>query len=73
MPQYSDYINIDSNKRFGKPCIKGTRISVCDILKWLSSGMSTEEIVNDYPELSKNHIVAALSFASDREQHINLK
>jgi len=53
------YIGIDPQIRFGKPCIKGTRISVGDILQWLSSGMTEQEIIDDYPELQKIHIKAA--------------
>jgi len=58
------YITINAEVRFGKPCIKGTRIAVTDILQWMASGMSQEEILNDYPMLQKNHIRAALSFAN---------
>jgi len=58
------YINIDPNIRFGKPCIAGTRITVQDILEWLASGMSFEEIVEDFPELDVLKIRAALAFAS---------
>ena len=66
------YITVDSEIRFGKPCIKGTRIAVTDILQWLASGMSCEEILNDYPMLQDNHIRAALSFAADRESFIKI-
>ena len=52
--------------RFGKPCIKGTRITVGDILQWLSTGMSEQEILGDYPELQKIHIKAALAFAAEQ-------
>lgn len=68
MNNFKDYINIDSNIRFGKPCIKGTRIAVSDILQWLASGMSYEEILEDFPLLKKEHILAALAFAARREQ-----
>ncbi|MDR2232615.1 MAG: DUF433 domain-containing protein [Tannerella sp.] len=54
------YITVNSDVRFGKPCIKGTLISVTDILQWLASGMSQEEILNDYPMLQDIHIRAAL-------------
>jgi uncharacterized protein (DUF433 family) len=66
------YISIDPNIRFGKPCIKGTRIAVSDILQWLASGMSEEEILADFPQLKKEHIRAALAFAADRETTIKL-
>ena len=54
--------------RFGKPCIVGTRIAVQDILSWLSSGMTNAEIVEDFPELTPEHIWAALAFAASMEQ-----
>ncbi|MEZ4910783.1 MAG: DUF433 domain-containing protein [Saprospiraceae bacterium] len=55
------YISIDPEIRFGKPCIKQTRISVEDILSWLASGMTYDEISDDYPQITKDHILAALS------------
>ena len=58
----SAHITVNPGVRFGKPCIKGTRIAVADILHWLASGMSQEEILNDYPTLKNDHIRAALSF-----------
>jgi uncharacterized protein (DUF433 family) len=61
------YISIDPNIRFGKPCIKGTRIAIQDVLEWLSSGMSFEEILEDFPELTLQMIHAALAFAARRE------
>ncbi|HCN36371.1 MAG: DUF433 domain-containing protein [Ignavibacteria bacterium] len=64
--EYSNFIEIIPNKRFGKPCIKGTRISVYDILNWLSNGMSKEEIINDFPELNEESIHASLAFAADK-------
>jgi len=60
-------ISINSEIRFGKPCITGTRIAVADILQWLASGMTREEIVEDYPSLTDMHINAALQFAANRE------
>jgi uncharacterized protein (DUF433 family) len=59
------YISIDNDIRFGKPCIKGTRIAVKDILGWLSAGMTNQEIIEDYPELKETHIQAALAFAAE--------
>lgn len=67
MNDFLQYISINPEVRFGKPCIKGTRIAVLDILQWLASGMSTPEIIIDYPELKEEHIRAALSFAAHRE------
>ena len=72
MKEISSYISINPEVRFGKPCIKGTRIAVEDILQWLASGMSHEEILQDYPALSKEHILATLSFAANREAIIKL-
>ncbi len=65
-----EHIIIDPNIRFGKPCIKNTRISIADILAWLASGMSFEEIIIDFPEIKTEHILAALTFAANREQAI---
>ena len=72
MKNISTYISIDPELRFSKPCIKGTRIAVSDILKWLASGMTQEEILHDYPSLRKEHILAALTFAADRESMIKI-
>jgi uncharacterized protein (DUF433 family) len=68
MENWQSHIKIDPNIRFGKPCIKGTRISVGDILAWLSQGMSHEQIVSDFPELKNEDILAALAYASHREE-----
>jgi uncharacterized protein (DUF433 family) len=64
---YTAYISIDSNLRFGKPFIKGTRITVYDVLGWLASGMNVNAILQDYPELTEIQIRACLAFAADRE------
>jgi uncharacterized protein (DUF433 family) len=60
-------IEICPDKRFGKPTIKGTRITVYNVLNWLASGMSKTDILNDYPELNEEQINACLSFAANRE------
>jgi len=70
MIDYKKIITIEAGKRGGKPCIRGMRITVYDILSWLASGMSTQEIIEEYPELQANDIFAALSFAADRERSI---
>ena len=70
MESADNYISINPNIRFGKPCITGTRITVVDILQWLASGMSHEEILADFPSLKPAHIQAALAFAAHREQVI---
>jgi uncharacterized protein (DUF433 family) len=67
MNQLSEYIITDPDIRFGKPCVKGTRITVGDILGWLSEGILVEEILNDYPELTEIHVRAALAFAARRD------
>jgi len=60
-------IEIRPEKRFGKPTIIGTRITVYDVLNWLASGMSKSDILNDYSELNEEHINACLAFAANRE------
>ncbi len=72
MTHYSDIITIDPNKRFGKPCIRGMRITVYDILGWLASGMIPAEIVLDFPELTPDDITATLAYAADREHKIRI-
>lgn len=72
MKHYSELITIDANTRFGRPCIKGQRISVSDVLGWLASGMSEKEILEDYPELKLEEIKACLAYAADREHKISL-
>ena len=65
MNELLSYISIDPDIRFGKPCIKGTRITVGDILQWLASGMGIPEILDDFPLLKEEHIRAALAFAAE--------
>ncbi len=62
---YRKIITIEPGKRSGKPCIRGMRITVGDILGWLASGMTREQIVDDFPELTQEDIAAALAFAAD--------
>ena len=69
---YSNYIEIVPEKRFGRPCIKGTRISVYDVLSWFASGMTKEEIIEDFPELNEQQINACLAFAADREHKLRI-
>jgi len=61
---YRNFISIDPHKRFGKPCVKNTRIAVYDVLGWLASGMSFENIMSDFPELTASDIQACLSYAA---------
>lgn len=70
MQDYKDIITIEPGKRGGKPCIRGMRITVNDILGWLASGMTIDEILEDFDELTSNDIFAALSYAADRENKI---
>ena len=70
MKDYKHIITIEPGKRGGKPCIRGMRITVSDILGWLASGMSNEEILSDFDELTQEDIYAALSYAADRENKI---
>jgi len=69
MIDYRKIITIEAGKRGGKPCIRGMRITVYDIISWLASGMSNAEILDDFPELNSDDILAALSYA-DREKNI---
>jgi uncharacterized protein (DUF433 family) len=70
MQDYKDIITIEPGKRGGKPCIRGMRITVNDILGWLASGMTISEILDDFDELTSNDVFAALSYAADRENKI---
>jgi uncharacterized protein (DUF433 family) len=70
MVNYQNIITIEPGKRGGKPCIRGMRITVSDILGWLASGMTIEDIINDFDELTSEDIYAALSYAADREKKI---
>jgi len=65
-----EIIIIEPGKRGGKPCISSLRITVYDILSWLASGMSYNEIISDFPELTEKDILAALEFAAEREQKL---
>ena len=68
---YQKYITIDPDKRGGKPCIRGMRITVYDVLEYLASGMSEDEIIQDFPELTKDDIRACLAFAAERERRLS--
>ena len=67
---YQDIITIEAGKRGGKPCIRGLRITVYDVLSWLAEGMTSAEIIEDFPELNPNDISACLHFAADREHNL---
>ena len=67
---YSKIITIEPGKRGGKPCIRGLRITVYDVLEYLASGMSEAEILHDFPDLTQEDIRACLAFAADRERKL---
>jgi uncharacterized protein (DUF433 family) len=67
---YQHLITIEPGKRSGKPCIRGMRIAVSDVLQYLAGGMSVEEILTDFPELTADDIRACLAFAADRERKL---
>lgn len=67
---YSKIITVHPGKRGGKPCIRGLRITVYDVLEYLASGMSEDEILADFPDLEREDIRASLAFAADRERRL---
>jgi uncharacterized protein (DUF433 family) len=67
---YSKIITIEPGKRSGKPCIRGTRMTVTDVLEYLAGGMSEEEILAEFPDLNIEDIRACLAFAADRERRL---
>jgi uncharacterized protein (DUF433 family) len=66
--QYQNIITIEPEKQGGKPCIRGMRITVYDVLSYLASGMTYEEILDDFPYLTREDILACLGYAADRER-----
>ncbi len=69
---YQDRITIDPRIRSGKPCIKGTRIAVADVLDYLGGGMTAAEILDDFPDLTAEDIQACLTFAAERERRLTV-
>jgi uncharacterized protein (DUF433 family) len=67
---YQGIITIEEGKRGGRPCIRGLRIAVGDVLGWLAAGLSHEQILADYPELTESDIRACLAYAADRERRL---
>ena len=67
---YQDRITIEPGKRGGKPCVRGLRITVSDVLDYLASGMSEDEVLRDFPDLTHDDIRACLAFAADRERRL---
>lgn len=70
MVDYKSIIKRNPNKRFGKPCVRDTRIAVFDLLGWLAARMTFDEILEDFPELNTNDIKACLAYAADREHKL---
>jgi len=69
---YKNIITLEPDKRGGKPCIRGLRITVYDVLSYLAAGMTIDEIISDFPSLTRDDILACLSYAADREHHTML-
>jgi uncharacterized protein (DUF433 family) len=67
---YRDYITIDPNKRGGKPCVRGLRITVYEVLEYLASDMTEEQILADFPDLTRDDLKACIAFAADRERRL---
>jgi uncharacterized protein (DUF433 family) len=68
MIDYKDIITLEAGKRSGKPCIRGLRITVYDVLSYLAAGMTIEEILSDFPSLTREDILAGLSYAADTDR-----
>lgn len=69
MADYRQRITFQAGQRSGRPCVRGLRIAVSDVLGWLAAGMSPDDILADYPELEREDILACLAWAAAREQH----
>jgi uncharacterized protein (DUF433 family) len=69
---YTKIITVEPGKRSGKPCIRGMRITVSDVLEYLAGGMSEDEILHDFPYLTRDDIRACLAFAADREKRLSI-
>jgi len=69
---YSKVITIEPGKRSGKPCIRGLRITVSDVLDYLAGGMTQQEILSDFPDLTETDVRACLAFAADRERRLEI-
>lgn len=72
MTDLSEWIAVEPDIRGGKPCIKGTRITVYDLLEYMAGGMSEPEILADFPSLKPEHLRAALTFAAQRERRLSM-
>jgi uncharacterized protein (DUF433 family) len=69
---YHDYITIDPNKRGGKPCVRGLRITVYEVLDYLASDMTEKEILADFPDLTREDLKACIAFAAERERRLTV-
>jgi uncharacterized protein (DUF433 family) len=69
MVDYRKIITIEPGKRGGKPCVRGIRITVGDVLGWLAAGMTHQQIIQDYPDLTEDDILACLAYAAERERN----
>lgn len=67
---YRDYITVEHNKRGGKPCVRGLRITVYEVLEYLASEMSEAEILSDFPDLTQADLKACIAYAADRERRL---
>lgn len=67
---YRDYITVEPNKRGGKPCVRGLRITVYEVLEYLASEMTIEEILDDFPDLTQEDLKACIAYAADRERRL---
>ena len=67
---YQKIITIEPDKRSGKPCVRGTRMTVTDVLEYLAGGMTQEELLAEFPDLTAEDILACLAFAADRERKL---
>lgn len=72
MLNYAEFLEISPEKRFGKPCLKNSRVSVYDVLNWLANGMTPKEIIEDFPEISESQIQACLAYAADKEHRLRI-
>lgn len=70
MTDYSKYITVEPGKRSGQPCIRGIRITVYDVLSYLAAGETIEELLENFPELTREDVLACLAYAADGEKRL---
>ena len=70
---YHDYITIEADKRGGKPCVRGLRITIYEVLEYLASDMTEQEILGDFPDLTREDLKACLAYAADRERRFMIR